>query len=98
MAAQMELTKKQAELQTREISNLGEEKAELKLQLLQLQDSSADEIASLGQQLEHANLSLEKKDESYRRVLEEREKRILELEEESFSLQSRAAEKDKLCE
>lgn len=67
--AQLALSEQQKELQVKEVNNLGEEKAELKLQLLQLQDSSADEIAALNAELVLLKTNLEKQDQSYRAVL-----------------------------
>ena len=78
-----------------EINLLEDDKAELHLKYLQQQDSSNDEIEVLKEKMGYLEESLGKKEENTRQIVEEKEKRILELEEEGYSMNHQILERQK---
>ena len=56
-------------------------------------NSSGDEVRNLREKISYLEESLYKKDSTNDRVVEEKEKRILDLEEENYSLNNRLNEK-----
>ena len=87
---EVKVCKEKEKKQVQEIDNLEDERAHSKLQLLQ----NHDEIESLKEKIESLEESLAKKDLNTIQIVEEKEKRILELEEENFSLCNKISEKD----
>jgi DNA repair ATPase RecN len=77
LAQRLEEMKTASRKQGAEINGLEDEKAELKLRLLQLQDSSNEEMERLKDTVATQQELLERKDQVTTQIVEEKEKRIL---------------------